>query len=45
MPKRSNLVSLWVVYYIVPKKKIGHNQKGTTLEPLDVNEGCYTIPV
>ena len=34
LPRGSNVVPFWVVYYIVPKKKIGHNQKGTTLEPL-----------
>ena len=33
LPKGSN-VEGW--YIIIPKKKIGQNQKGTTLEPLGI---------
>ena len=35
LPKGSKVVPFGQ-YIIVPKKKIGHNQKGTTLEPLGI---------
>ena len=46
IPKGSNVVPCWV-YAIIPKKKIGHNQKGTTSEPLGSEPVgqylCYTV--
>ena len=34
VPKNSNVVPFLAVYYNPYKQKIGHNQKGTTLEPV-----------
>ena len=32
--QRLRCSSFWAVYILMSKRKIGHNQKGTTLEPL-----------
>ena len=33
LPRGSQVVPFWAVYYTPYKQKIGHNQKGATLEP------------
>ena len=40
LPRGSNVVPFWVVYFVIKKPKTGQNAKGTTFEPL----GMFTLP-
>ena len=41
LPKGSKVVPFWVVYLQPQRRKIGHNQKRTTLEPLGGNSEIH----